>query len=1456
MKLNLKRAKEGILKIDKRWVVFIVISLILSSGIIAYNADDIYALNKSRLSAVLPSDYNGGEKVSFPVLVSSIDGEPKENKEVKVSLKRGGEKELLYQGKTGDQGLNSAEFELPEGDYEGKLIVESEGKRVEKSIRSWGRTRLFVSTDKPIYQPGQTVHIRSLCFQGDRPLDENRTVNYTIKTPEGDKIFKKSFTPNEFGISYYNYSLSKILPLGAYELKVDVGEKSSKISFLVDEYVLPRFDINFRSLEDWYLYGEYMSGTLDADYFFGKDIQGEADVDLLFDGEEIDSYTGVLNEGQMPFYFELPEYQYGYDSNDHITLNATITDTSGHTEWDMMDIPIAEEPLNFNFISPKNVDGVRSDYTVKVSFPDGTPVAGLGIEGELGSNNLGYRTTSSAGLVTWTTTYEGEYYFYVETEYDGESYREQFPVDGGSGIKVLSMPGGDKVGQNKEFLIYYRGSSLSDRIYYNVQTEKNVLYSDYFIMDEEPHSLQIPVVYEMVPEYRLNVYAIESDLSYSSDSVQIDVDQQGYMDLSISTNKRSYLPGEEIGIGFHTERKGSPVRSAIEVKITDESIYELNQLKGLEEIFTKEGGEVEESVGFEVLSAGGSLQEADRMKDNWVGRFWSAIIFLIITGILGVVVLGWSSGGSGKNNSSGTKIKGKSKVIVATVVMVAITIVLASTLYMMLPKGSDSGTTAPDDMDEGDPGAGRQEEAADAPFAGDKSNLFDGQDSESTQSDGQSEEETKGGGMRTDFPETWYWNPSLITDSNGDASLSLITPDSITSWMIDGVASTKDGEMVGESANITVFKDFFIEPDIPVSSVRNDRFEFRVMVYNYMDHSVNANIVLEGADWYTLHDSRQKDIYIDSQEVSNVTYDITVDEVGDHEVSLIATGGGEYDAIRKLMRVVPDGEKNVQVFNGQMTDNDHFSASFSENEDVIPVSKTAFVKLYGGMDSVTLDSAEGFIHKVRGCGEQSLSTLSIDVLAYGIAVESEDPPENMEEYERIVVQGIQHEMQYLKEAKNGKGRGIVWFTDDQDVHPWLTSWGLMTFKDAKDEGLAVDDKVITDMQDWLVTQQNSDGSWEFPEWGLYETTSQELKDKKVATTAYITRSLIYSGFDASSSAVKKGLSYIDKNIKDHWDDPYILSLSALTLKMAGETDSRYESMLSQINSLRIEENNSVYWQSKSSMLQDSDNYYYGSTGSKAIETTGYALMALVGEGYGSTTDKAVKYLLENRNEFGTFYTTQDTVVALQAIKKSGEIYMDEMEISVTLNGQHLQQFNFTEENRDQTYVYEFTEYLESSNKIELTSSGQGRVSFQIVYEEYIEWVSSTNIEDIYFDVRIPAQGTVGEEYEMSIELSYEEDAPYSKMGIVIIPLPTGFRTVDYEYLMEGEHISNYEIENGELRIYLTDLRNGTSVEFDVVFIPSKEGNFRVQGIHYYDMYATEIDIGAWPKRVDIGEKTI
>ncbi|NIP75190.1 MAG: hypothetical protein GTN90_03990, partial [Xanthomonadales bacterium] len=46
--------------------------------------------------------------------------------------------------------------------------------------------------------------------------------------------------------------------------------------------------------------------------------------------------------------------------------------------------------------------------------------------------------------------------------------------------------------------------------------------------------------------------------------------------------------------------------------------------------------------------------------------------------------------------------------------------------------------------------------------------------------------------VRTEFPDTAYWNPSVVTDAEGRAEVVVTLPDNLTTWRMDVRGTTVD----------------------------------------------------------------------------------------------------------------------------------------------------------------------------------------------------------------------------------------------------------------------------------------------------------------------------------------------------------------------------------------------------------------------------------------------------------------------------------------------------------------------------------------------------------------------------------------------------------------------------------------------------------------------------------------
>jgi uncharacterized protein YfaS (alpha-2-macroglobulin family) len=91
-----------------------------------------------------------------------------------------------------------------------------------------------------------------------------------------------------------------------------------------------------------------------------------------------------------------------------------------------------------------------------------------------------------------------------------------------------------------------------------------------------------------------------------------------------------------------------------------------------------------------------------------------------------------------------------------------------------------------------------------------------------------------GGGLdvRTLFKFVSYWNPSLVPDANGNASIEFEVPDNLTGWRVLALAVTKEDRMGLGQGNFKVNRPTELRPALPNQVIVGDRFDARFTVMN------------------------------------------------------------------------------------------------------------------------------------------------------------------------------------------------------------------------------------------------------------------------------------------------------------------------------------------------------------------------------------------------------------------------------------------------------------------------------------------------------------------------------------------------------------------------------------------------------------------------------------------------
>src|SRR5205807_1332332 len=136
--------------------------------------------------------------------------------------------------------------------------------------RSW---KLMLSSDKPVYQPGQTILIRSLALRrADLKPVAGQEVTFAITDPKGNVIFKKQDMTSKYGIASAECPLASEILEGDYDIKCQIGNTISRRIINVNKYVLPKFKVDVTLDQPYYQPGQKIKGMVRADYFFGKPV--------------------------------------------------------------------------------------------------------------------------------------------------------------------------------------------------------------------------------------------------------------------------------------------------------------------------------------------------------------------------------------------------------------------------------------------------------------------------------------------------------------------------------------------------------------------------------------------------------------------------------------------------------------------------------------------------------------------------------------------------------------------------------------------------------------------------------------------------------------------------------------------------------------------------------------------------------------------------------------------------------------------------------------------------------------------------------------------------------------------------------------------------------------------------------------------------------------------------------
>jgi uncharacterized protein YfaS (alpha-2-macroglobulin family) len=142
--------------------------------------------------------------------------------------------------------------------------------------------RAYVYTDRPVYRPGHTVHIKAVVRHekgDDLILPEDKTLQIKVTDADGKAVLAQSSAVSAHGTVTADLTLEPDAALGYYNVSVDRNGNGQNAtggngSFYVEEYKKPEYQVTVKPAAPRILQGNTIQATIEARYFFGEPVAG------------------------------------------------------------------------------------------------------------------------------------------------------------------------------------------------------------------------------------------------------------------------------------------------------------------------------------------------------------------------------------------------------------------------------------------------------------------------------------------------------------------------------------------------------------------------------------------------------------------------------------------------------------------------------------------------------------------------------------------------------------------------------------------------------------------------------------------------------------------------------------------------------------------------------------------------------------------------------------------------------------------------------------------------------------------------------------------------------------------------------------------------------------------------------------------------------------------------------
>lgn len=962
--------------------------------------------------------------------------------------------------------------------------------------------KAYVYTDRPVYRPGHTVHIKAIIRkEKDDALDlpDEKTVKLTVNDPDGKAVMAQDVPVSAHGTATADLILATDAALGYYSLGV-VGSGQSGGgygSFYVEEYKKPEYQVTVKPSVQRVLQGNSIQAVIEARYFFGEPVAGvkvkyvvhtsqhywwgedeaddsdaggeggsadnSGDSDYSYGETEQQEHEGVLDaNGRLTV--TVPTAIDGKHNDQDYRIEARVTDAanrevSGHSTVlaTYGSFRVSVEPTSYVFepgqtpkvkVTAQDYDGkpVQTAVHVAATLEKWDSVTHQRTETPVTSRDLATGSDGTA-LVELPITGSGSFSVTASAETP-----EKRTVEGKSWVWIWSGAGA-WYNQNTQAQI------VADKKSYQVGDVAHLLLvtglpESWAVVTAEGDSVQsrqlihatgqsfafdVPITKLAQPNLVISAVIVhDNQVITAQKSLKVPLVERT-LTITATASKATYLPGEKGSFDVRAvDYQNKPVEADLSFGEVDEALYSVRP---------DESGDI----------------VARFYPKRFVGLDPQSSFDFYFSGEAGLKSPLLAQG-AGLYHPRMAQVKPGSDLVV--------------------PK------------------------------------------------------------VRKAFPDTAYWNPNVHTGPDGHAKVEFNFPDSLTTWRTTIRAMTDDGKAGGMVTRVLVRKNLIVRLAAPRFFRQGDEATLRVIAHNYLESAKDVTFALDVTGLEVVGGQTQK-VNIPAKGESYVDWRVKAHTTGNAVLTAKALTNEESDALEMTLPVLPFGVKQRAsgsgvVFSG--SGQGGWNYGYPANSDAGTRGLTITIApSVAGTVFEALDYLTGY---PWGCTEQTMSSFLPDV----IVAQAVDKLHLKSPIDRATLNDeVKAGLERLYSYQHDDG-GWGWWPDDES-RVFMTAYVVSGLGQAKDAGYTIDDSRLGKARAWLqaALAAHPDMLADLRAYTVYALATTGSAPKDALEKAWESRgkvsdeglALIGLALDASSDGrAKEAAGLVEKKAKTTDSDAY------------------------------------------------------------------------------------------------------------------------------------------------------------------------------------------------------------------------------------------------------------------------------------------------------------------------------